>query len=271
MTDIKDWASSTAQQRPSSQSTASLAFSDFLVSLWSFLCLYSSFSKWPVNGSIPQGSVLGTVLFLCVHIHLCDFKEHLEDDDSQMYIHSSNLPSNFRLLIQLKNQIMYFISISNQNSIKLFSQSPFVPLFLILTQTILIFPPLWMASQSIQWLKPEIIKLPLNPPSPVHPCPPSSPTIRHIACLGPSHPLSHNLMSPSLKGLLCPLYLSIYFLLVSFISHFTICNVTFICLFTYLSVSLIMLSSTKTIPLTALPTNVYPMPSTQKLNNYLLK
>lgn len=55
------------------------------------------------------------------------------------------------------------------------------------------------------------------------------------ACLGPSHPLSPNLMAPSQKGLLCPLYHPIYFLLVSFTSHITICNVTFaylpVCLF----------------------------------------
>lgn len=54
------------------------------------------------------------------------------------------------------------------------------------------------------------------------------------ACVGPSHSKSPNLMPPSQKCLLCPPYDPIYFLLVSFIAHITICNVTFIFLFTCL-------------------------------------
>lgn len=152
-----------------------------------------------------------------------------------MYTPSPKLSSKFRLLHPTEKSTYVFHKYLKPNRYKT-TLSP-TAIFLIFTQTILPHSSLlyeWhqcpsrgssQKSDNHPWSLPLLY---------TH--------IRHqilhfyiTACLGPSHPLSPNLMAPSQKGLLCPLYHPIYFLLVSFTSHITICNVTFaylpVCLF----------------------------------------
>lgn len=149
-----------------------------------------------------------------------------------MYIHSPNLSSKFRLLYPTEKSMYVFYKHIKPNTYKTTLSIPIqAPLpNLHPNHSSSVLPSLWMVSQSIQWLKPEIRKSPRALPL-------LYTHIQHqvlqfyiIACLGPSHLWSRYLMSPSQKGLLCPPYHSIHFLLLSFISHITICNVTFACL-----------------------------------------
>lgn len=160
-------------------------------------------------------------------------KQHLEAEDSQMDIHSPSLSFKFRHLYPVE-KFMYFTSISNQVHTKLLFQSPTRPLFLI-------FTPIF----SVNGIKGHPVAQARNQ-SPLLTLPVLYNQVQHrvlqfyiIVCLSPSHLWSQNLTSPSQKGLLCPFYPSIYFLLLSFVSHNIICNVNiyllvylFVC-FTY--------------------------------------
>lgn len=96
-----------------------LVSSDFLFSLWSLLCLYSSSSKWPGNAGTPQGSVLGALLSTCSHLWtVWDFKQHLEADDSQMFTPVQTSPLGLDFYIQLKNPPKHFTGYLKPNTYK---------------------------------------------------------------------------------------------------------------------------------------------------------
>lgn len=162
------------------------------------------------------------------------------------------LSSKFRLLYLTENSTCIFHRHLKPKYKITISISIPTPLFLIFAQTILLRSSLiyeWHHCP-IQWLKPEIRKSPLIPPCPVFPHSTSSPTIPHNCMSGSfSSPTLHLLrkafsVHPILQYTSClfPSYL---------ISQFVM---------QHLLVSPIILSSTKIKTLTALFTNVYPMP-----------